>query len=135
MRKCHTSTLTEFLKMIWSVISSESSQRNKAAKPKMPYVSGVKSRFLSSYISRTPVRSSRIPPYATSPELSVKTFFLFYSRVDRTLFRVVFPYVLLDGTIHSVCDVLSPLLGPPPTGAFWSSLLFCLYPAKHSTVP
>lgn len=32
-----------------------------------------------------------------------------------------------------VWDVLTPLCWvPPPTGTVWSSLLFCLHPAKHS---
>lgn len=76
-------------------------------------------------------KSSCISPHGTSSEPSLDTLFVFYS----TSFRVLFPYVLLDSTIHSACDVLCPLCWvPPPTGTFWSSLLFYLHPAKYVTV-
>lgn len=96
----------------------------------MPYGSG-ESKDLFLYILSRLGESSCISPHGTSSELSVDILFVFYS----TSFRVFFPYVLLDSTIHSVCDVLCPLCWvPPPTGTFWSSLLFYLHPAKHSTV-
>lgn len=92
---------------------------------------------LSPCISCMPVKSSRSSPHATSPELSVSTLFIFYSRVHRTLFRVVFPYVLLDGAIHSVCDVLSPLCWVPTSHRrllVFTAVLFLSSKALNSSV-
>lgn len=77
------------------------------------------------------------PSTSTSPALSVNTLFIFYSRVDRTLFRVVFPYVLLDGTIHSVCNVLSPLCWVPTSHRrllVFTAVLFVSSKALNSSV-
>lgn len=93
------------------------------------------SRFLSPYISSMLCKALTSLHVSHDLDSQSTHYWDFIQKSTRHHLRVAFPTVLLDNTIHSVCDVLSLSQGSlPPTGTFWSLLLFCLYPAKHSAV-
>lgn len=81
------------------------------------------------------MKSSRISPHATPPELSVDTLFIFIQKSRGHCSGLFFhmSFEMAPSTV-SVMFYLLSVGSPPPTGTFWSSLLFCLYPAKHSPV-
>lgn len=121
------------LSMIYSL--TQAPQKNKVAKhPEDMGCFKDESRFLFTYISSMPVKSSFLSTCCIIQMTSQFIIHISFRSPWDIIWSCFSIYVFSWHHQVSVMFCFLFVRSPSSTGTFWSSLLFCGYSAKHSTI-